>query len=159
MKKRTLLSIALLFVAGNMLLLMNVRRHREPARHMQSFVTNNLSRSTNPKSSKLFNSRLELRKEEHKRQDAIRRVRNEWKVPINFYGKVVDEEGVPVSDAKILFGWNNLYGSPEKSVKSAYDGSFSLEREEGKVLEVKVTKEGYYSSKSNPPHFFTPEKE
>jgi hypothetical protein len=80
--------------------------------------------------------------------------KDQWRTPISFYGKVVDDKGEPVSGADIDFGWNNLSGSPSKKAKSDADGMFSLEGEQGKVLEVKVSKPGYYTSKMDRGYFY-----
>jgi hypothetical protein len=74
----------------------------------------------------------------------------EWKIPIRFYGKVVDENGAAVAGADVRFQWTNLStrGTTEVSAKSDDQGLFSLANVEGKRLLVRVTKNGYYSSDS-----------
>ncbi len=71
----------------------------------------------------------------------------DWKIPMNFYGKVVDENNQPVSDAKVHFGWTTV-GVPgnyaEAETSSNGEGLFSLTGQHGKELEVRVEKDGYY---------------
>ena len=65
----------------------------------------------------------------------------EWKVPIQFYGKVVDENH---------FQWTDLsHGNSEADSVPDGQGNFSLAGVQGKRLLVRVTKPGYYASNSN----------
>jgi len=74
----------------------------------------------------------------------------EWKVPIQFYGKVVDENLSPVRDAKVHFQWTDLsHGTSEADSVSDGQGNFSLSGVQGKRLLVRVTKLGYDDSSSN----------
>ena len=74
----------------------------------------------------------------------------EWRVPIQFYGKVVDENLSPVRDAKVHFQWTDLsHGTSEADSVSDGQGNFSLSGVQGKRLLVRVTKVGYYASSSN----------
>jgi len=67
----------------------------------------------------------------------------EWKVPIQFYGKVVDENLSPVRDAKVNFQWTDLsHGTSEADSVSDVQGNFSLAGVQGKRLFVHVTKPG-----------------
>ncbi len=74
----------------------------------------------------------------------------EWKVPINFYGKAVDENGKPVLGADVRFQWTDLSttGTQERQVETDAHGSFSLNDVKGKRLVVRVTKVGYYAADS-----------
>jgi hypothetical protein len=69
------------------------------------------------------------------------------KQPINFYGRVVDENGDTVIGAKIHFSWNGISptGTSQTDIVSDGSGFFSLTGEQGKYLYVTVSKEGYYS--------------
>jgi len=72
----------------------------------------------------------------------------DWKRPLNFYGKVIDENNQPVAGATAHFEWNTLdaqYGTAEGQALSDGEGRFSLTDKRGKVLEVHVEKDGYYS--------------
>jgi hypothetical protein len=75
-----------------------------------------------------------------------------WQTPINFYGKVVDENTNPVEGASISFHWVE---SPMKDAPNVFEtksddaGLFSLERQRGPTLEVSVSKDGYYTSRKD----------
>jgi len=72
----------------------------------------------------------------------------DWKVPIDFYGKVIDENNQPVSGAIVQMIWTTFGvpgGSSETQASSDGNGLFSLTKQHGKVLEVRVEKEGYYT--------------
>jgi len=75
----------------------------------------------------------------------------EWKMPISFFGKVVDERGDPVSGAKIQFTWTDISPAGTSSMQAASDeqGLFDLTGKTGKFLEVRVSKEGYYAYSEN----------
>jgi hypothetical protein len=72
---------------------------------------------------------------------------DEWRTPIRFYGKVLDENSNSVPGAQIDFSWTDLSltGNSQAQASSAHDGSFSLEGVTGKNLIVRVSKEGYYT--------------
>jgi Carboxypeptidase regulatory-like domain len=81
----------------------------------------------------------------------VARLRNDhaadWKMRIDFYGKVVDEDDRPVAGAKVELQWNTI-GVPNGTLfaetTSDEGGKFSLEEKRGKILRVQVSKEGYY---------------
>lgn len=90
-------------------------------------------------------------------QEVLRYVQNvradpqyDWKQPINFYGKVVDESNQPVADADAHFSWTDLSvnGTSEANAESDANGMFSLIDRTGKRLSVTVSKSGYYSRSS-----------
>ena len=74
----------------------------------------------------------------------------DWKVSLSFYGKVVDEENKPVQGASVFLSWNTVWGldapegSKQKTMQSDAQGLFQLTGEHGKVLSVRVEKDGYY---------------
>jgi hypothetical protein len=72
----------------------------------------------------------------------------DWKQPINFYGKVVDESNRPIADASVHFVWNDLSptGTSEADAKSDAFGLFSLEGKTGKRLCLSASKNGYYTT-------------
>lgn len=72
---------------------------------------------------------------------------NQWRTPIEFYGKIVDENTNPVANANVHFVWTDisLEGNSEKDTLSDSKGLFSLSNTTGKNLIVLVSKEGYYS--------------
>lgn len=74
----------------------------------------------------------------------------EWRMPINFYGRVVDEDDRPIPAAKIKFSWTDLSsaGNSTRATLSDSAGSFSLEGKTGRVLQVDVSKDGYYKPRN-----------
>jgi hypothetical protein len=73
-----------------------------------------------------------------------------WQGPINFYGKVIDENSNPVEDASIHFQWveePTEAGNRHADVLSDVEGLFSLTGQRGLDLGVFVGKQGYYSSR------------
>ena len=76
----------------------------------------------------------------------------DWKQPINFYGKVVDETNQPVANADVHFVWNDLSqkGTSETNAQSDGNGLFLFTGQQGKRLFVDVAKNGYYASRRNP---------
>lgn len=72
----------------------------------------------------------------------------EYKMPISFYGKVVDEVGKPISKVKTRLLCTDLTkknGVVERQVASDQDGLFSLRGMRGKSLRVEMSKDGYYT--------------
>lgn len=69
----------------------------------------------------------------------------EWKMPIEFYGKIVDEQGKPVAEVDIRFQWTNISakGTAEHNTRSDVQGLFSLTGVTGKSLGVSIRKQGY----------------
>jgi hypothetical protein len=82
--------------------------------------------------------------------DLMQSLVTEWQAPIDFYGKVVDENTNPIQGVSAQFQWDE---SPTQDVarivmtKSDAEGLFSLQGQRGRSLEVSVSKEGYYSSR------------
>ena len=75
----------------------------------------------------------------------------EWKMPINFYGKVVDENDQPVVGAIITLRWTDLSpdGSSSEDILSDSSGRFSLTGKQGKRLVIdNIEKDGYHLSKT-----------
>lgn len=84
-----------------------------------------------------------------------------WQVPIEFYGKVEDENDQPVPGATVQFHWTEtpteaLEEKPGETSTTASDatGLFALHGAKGPSLSVDVSKEGYYTSRTNPWSFF-----
>ncbi len=71
----------------------------------------------------------------------------EWKMPVNFYGKVVDQADQPVQGAKVRFQWTDMSptGTSERFTQSDEQGTFLLLGGRGKNLGVYVSKDGYHS--------------
>lgn len=75
----------------------------------------------------------------------------EWKTPISFYGRTVDQNGNPVADATVRFSRSTADGSSiVDRASSDLDGLFSITGINGKRLQVRVSKTGYYSTRRNP---------
>lgn len=81
---------------------------------------------------------------------------DDWRTPITFYGRVVDETNSPVAGASVSFGWTDTSfdGYSRASNTSDSNGYFTLEGKRGKHLSVNVSKGGYYTSRSNRSSFF-----
>lgn len=71
----------------------------------------------------------------------------EWKLPINFYGRVVDDSELPVPGANIWFQWSDLSpeGASEEETVSDANGLFMLTGKQGNGLSLRITKRGYYT--------------
>jgi hypothetical protein len=74
----------------------------------------------------------------------------EWKIPIKFYGIVLDESERPLAGANVHFQWTNLSarGTADADTTTDLQGHCSLENVDGKSLLVRVFKSGYYSTDS-----------
>jgi hypothetical protein len=72
-----------------------------------------------------------------------------WKMPITFYGKVIDQNTNPIADAQIHFSWTDTSpeGRSEQNARSDTNGLFGLSGVTGRVLVVRVSKPGYYTSR------------
>jgi hypothetical protein len=70
----------------------------------------------------------------------------EWRMPIDFYGQVVDENDRAIPEAKVDFSWTDLSsaGTSTATTSSGLDGIFSLRGKTGRYLQVDVSKPGYY---------------
>jgi hypothetical protein len=76
----------------------------------------------------------------------------EWKTPIAFYGKIVDQHGDPVAGAKVSVGWTDLSlrGSSERQLSSDANGLFEITGIRGKHFGVhEIMKPGYIASATN----------
>ena len=79
-----------------------------------------------------------------------------WQAPIEFYGKVIDENSNAVASAQVSFHWMEMPttdGSRSSNTESDSEGLFSLHSALGPSLTVSVSKEGYYASRSTPDGF------
>jgi hypothetical protein len=81
------------------------------------------------------------------RQKLTEQMTEQWRAPVEFYGRVVDENANPVAGASIEFSCNDLSasGTSYYHTKSDTNGLFSIGGIQGKILGVKASKEGYYS--------------
>jgi hypothetical protein len=70
-------------------------------------------------------------------------------VPIDFYGKVVDENSNAIAGVSVRFHWASLPENDTTSTsttESDSDGLFSLQGKRGASLTVWISREGYYAS-------------
>jgi len=86
-----------------------------------------------------------------KERDVKRRIdpQYEWKMPINFFGRVVDENEQPVPRATIVAQWSDLSpkGATDETCLSDDRGFFSITAKTGRGITIRVSKEGYYTPK------------
>jgi hypothetical protein len=74
----------------------------------------------------------------------------DWKQPINFYGKVVDENNQPVVGASVDYTWSTIQaesGTMTKHDQTDSSGLFSI-HETGSGVGITVSKDGYYTPPS-----------
>jgi hypothetical protein len=70
----------------------------------------------------------------------------QWKMPIAFYGKVLDQFGQPVAGAEVELNWTTVIGpipDPKKNIFTGSDGQFAVTGIQGKGITISVSKEGY----------------
>jgi len=73
----------------------------------------------------------------------------QWKMPIEFYGKVVDQFNQPVDGATVVLNWTTVIGfvpDPKTNIFTRSDGRFDVNGINGKRLWIAVSKEGYLPS-------------
>ena len=72
----------------------------------------------------------------------------EWKMPTDFYGRVVDQDNKPIADANAECSWTDTsaLGTSQVTLTSDQRGLFSLTGRTGKSLTIRVSKDGYHSS-------------
>jgi len=82
------------------------------------------------------------------------RIMADWQKPIDFYGKVIDENSNPVENASISFQWSGFSDQQfSAATNSDADGLFSLRGKTGQSLRVSINKEGYYNSRKDTTDF------
>ena len=70
-----------------------------------------------------------------------------WQTPIEFYGKVVDENSNAIAGAQVSFHWVEVpdeTGNRSTNTETDAEGLFSLHDARGPSLSVSVSKNGYY---------------
>jgi hypothetical protein len=85
-------------------------------------------------------------------QSLVADPKSDWKTPIEFYGKVVDERDDPVPGAIVSLLWTDLSpnGSSQVIKETDVQGMFGLKGVRGKTLVVQISEGNYYTSlKSN----------
>ena len=76
----------------------------------------------------------------------------EWKTPIAFYGRVLDQNNNPVVGAKVILSWTDLSakGTSLRELQTDGAGNFTLSGVTGKHLSVRsIEKAGYKNSTTN----------
>lgn len=73
----------------------------------------------------------------------------EWKMPIEFFGKVVDQLNAPIAGATVDLQWSVVGGTENRKMISESDGTFSVSGVQGKRLGVAITKEGYWYTRDS----------
>jgi hypothetical protein len=83
---------------------------------------------------------------EERRRKRAEDPKYEWKTPIEFYGKVLDQDGKPVVGAIADVIWTDMSanGSSTLQITSDLSGLFSITGIRGKHMTVQVNKEGYH---------------
>lgn len=72
----------------------------------------------------------------------------QWKMPIEFYGKVLDQFGKPVAGAEVELNWTTVIGpipDPKKTMRTDSNGRFTVTDIQGKGITIAVSKDGYES--------------
>jgi len=67
----------------------------------------------------------------------------QWKMPISFYGKVVDQFGESVAGTTIKLTWTAIDDSHQTEILSDAEGTFQFTGVRGKSLGIAVRKDGY----------------
>jgi hypothetical protein len=79
----------------------------------------------------------------------------QWKMIIDFYGRVIDQTGAPIKEARVHYKWTSLMGvmrpdgDPEADTTTDDDGRFKIGSMYGKRLIVQVSKELYEPTKKS----------
>lgn len=82
-------------------------------------------------------------------------VAENWRKPIEFYGKVIDQNDNPVATAQVHFVWTDTSasGSSEANQFTDSQGDFALNGKTGRLLQIWLSKDGYYVPKTNQNNF------
>jgi len=81
----------------------------------------------------------------------------EWKTPIEFYGKVVDQDNTPVAGVEVKMNWTDMSpkGTSEANRTTDTGGLFSITDIQGKNFGViSLAKEGYVAFRESNPNSF-----
>ena len=156
MKKRHIVAVSILLLLIAVLLIRSNSDKPKTSEEPDSAIPIATTGTTNAKPFSGTNTSLnpnvekvDLRKLDEDRRRRIEEGKDEWRAPINFFGKVVDENGTGVPNVQISFGWTDLSpteGYSRAQTMSDADGLFSLLNRTGKHLSVSLAREGYYVS-------------
>jgi len=86
-------------------------------------------------------------RDEVHRRETVAKIMTVLATPIEFYGKVVDQNDDPVSEANVDYGTIDRFDANGSDYRGRSDenGNFSISGIKGAVLTVGVQKEGYYN--------------
>jgi len=89
------------------------------------------------------------------RQQALEKMGEDFKWPIAFYGKAIDERTNPIAGANVQFSWTVPYPNEpaKREIQSDVNGLFELTGVTGRTLTVRINKPGYYTLGTNPLNF------
>ena len=73
----------------------------------------------------------------------------QWKMPIEFYGKIIDQFGESVAAATVDLTWTAVDDSHRTEILSDNDGNFQFSGVHGKTLGVSIRKVGYLPTKES----------
>lgn len=78
-----------------------------------------------------------------------------WRKPIEFYGKVINQSNQPIADVHVHFVRTDASasGTSESDTLTDGQGQFALQNAKGRMLQVWLNKNGYYVPKNNPNNF------
>lgn len=92
----------------------------------------------------------------------------QWKTPIDFYGRVVNQHGQSVADAKVSMIWSAIGKTPELKSFTDNEGRFQITGIQGKGISVIISAPGYKGGAASnqsfeysefwQPHFHVPDK-
>lgn len=73
----------------------------------------------------------------------------EWRMPINFYGRILDENEKPISGALVYAQWSDLSaaGASSEETLSDAEGLFSITGKIGRGITIRIAKDGYHTPK------------
>ena len=89
---------------------------------------------------------MSQKEREAKHQRMIERIAEAFDAPITFYGKVVDQNGSAVANAKVAYTTADKFAQSGTNYTTEADGRgyFEIQGVKGAVLGVNVSKAGYY---------------
>jgi hypothetical protein len=153
MKIKLIIGCLLVFAAMLVLLLYPQSKHQASVAssilETNLFFQSGISKSNNPVPPIQATNPPRLSPQERERQmeKMHEQVQNEWRTPIEFYGKVLDESNNPVMGAEVNFSVNDLSAEGTSFYHKVSDGNglFSLTGITGKAMTANVSKEGYYA--------------
>jgi hypothetical protein len=81
----------------------------------------------------------------------------EWRTPIEFYGKVLDQNEQPIPGVEVNMNWTDMSpkGTSDATVATDAEGKFSITGIQGKNFGVRsLKKDGYLEAVKSNPHSF-----